>query len=49
MSDEPQYSAIILAGGRSSRMGRPKAELEFAGSTMLDYIVAAMARVFDDN
>ena len=48
MSDSPEYSAIILAGGRSSRMGRPKAELPFAAGTMLDYIVAEMLRVFDD-
>jgi len=48
MSDKPEYSAIILAGGRSSRMGRPKAELPFNGGTMLDYIVAEMTRVFDD-
>ncbi len=48
MSDSPEYSAIILAGGRSSRMGRPKAELPFAAGTMLDYIVAEMLRVFDE-
>jgi len=48
MSDKPEYSAIILAGGRSSRMGPPKAELPFDGGTMLDYIVAEMMRVFDD-
>jgi molybdenum cofactor guanylyltransferase len=48
MSDEPEYSAIILAGGQSSRMGRPKAELPFGGGTMLDYIVAEMMRVFED-
>ena len=48
MSDRPEYSAIILAGGRSSRMGRPKAELSFDGGTMLDYIVAEMMRVFED-
>jgi molybdenum cofactor guanylyltransferase len=48
MSDRPEYSAIILAGGRSSRMGRPKADLPFDGGTMLDYIVAEMMRVFED-
>ena len=36
MSDSPEYSAIILAGGQSSRMGRPKADLPFEGGTMLD-------------
>ena len=46
MSDS--VSAIILAGGRSSRMGRPKASLDFGSSTLLERIVAEMKRVFDD-
>src|SRR5690348_6809953 len=46
MSDS--VSAIILAGGRSSRMGRPKADLPFEAATMLDYVVSEMIRVFDD-
>jgi molybdenum cofactor guanylyltransferase len=48
MTERTQYSAIILAGGKSSRMGRPKADLKFEGGTMLDYIVAEMMRVFED-
>ena len=48
MSDKPEYSAIILAGGQGSRMGRPKAELPFALGTMLDYVVSEMMRVFDE-
>jgi molybdopterin-guanine dinucleotide biosynthesis protein A len=48
MSDRKEFSAIILAGGRSSRMGRPKAELPFASGTMLDRVVAEMTRAFDD-
>jgi len=43
-----EYSAIILAGGQSSRMGRPKAELPFEAATMLDYVISEMMRVFDD-
>ena len=46
MSDS--VSAIILAGGRSSRMGRPKASLKFGSSTLLERIVAEMKKVFDD-
>jgi molybdopterin-guanine dinucleotide biosynthesis protein A len=41
-------SAIVLAGGRSSRMGDPKASLKFGSSTLLERIVAEMRRVFDD-
>jgi molybdopterin-guanine dinucleotide biosynthesis protein A len=48
MSDQPRYSAIILAGGKSSRMGRSKAELPFAGTTMLDYMVSEMMCAFDE-
>ena len=48
MSDKPEYSAIVLAGGKSSRMGRPKADLRFEAATMLDYIVSEMTRVFDE-
>ncbi|WP_331374501.1 molybdenum cofactor guanylyltransferase MobA [Sinorhizobium chiapasense] len=35
--------AVILAGGRSSRMGRPKAALVLDGRTMLDYIIERLA------
>ena len=31
--------AVVLAGGRSSRMGRPKADLEWRGSTLLQHVV----------
>jgi molybdopterin-guanine dinucleotide biosynthesis protein A len=48
MGDRKEVSAIILAGGHSSRMGRPKAELQFALGTMLDYVVGEMMRVFDE-
>lgn len=48
MADENKYSAIILAGGKSSRMGRPKADLPFEGGSMLDFIVSEMLRVFSE-
>jgi len=41
-------SAIILAGGRSARMGRPKATLSFGGITLIERTVAELARIFDD-
>lgn len=48
MSNRPASSAIILAGGQSSRMGRPKSDLPFGGVTMLDHIVSETMRVFDE-
>jgi len=38
-------AGIVLAGGRSSRMGRPKAALEWHGSTLLRRTVGILARV----
>ncbi len=43
-----EFSAVVLAGGRSSRMGRRKADLPFHGQTMLERIVAELAGTFDD-
>jgi len=39
-------AAIILAGGRSSRMGRPKAMLHFAGEPLISHIVRKLASLF---
>jgi molybdenum cofactor guanylyltransferase len=36
--------AVVLAGGRSSRMGAPKAALEWHGSTLLHRTTAVLAR-----
>ena len=33
------FSAAVLAGGLSSRMGRDKAALPFGGTTLLDFQV----------
>jgi molybdenum cofactor guanylyltransferase len=41
-------SAIILAGGQSQRMGRPKATLLFGGSTVLQRIIDELRGSFDD-
>jgi molybdenum cofactor guanylyltransferase len=37
-------AGIVLAGGRSSRMGTPKATLEWHGSTLLRRVVGIVAR-----
>jgi molybdopterin-guanine dinucleotide biosynthesis protein A len=38
------YAGVVLAGGRSSRMGTPKAALEWHGSTLLHRTVGIVAR-----
>ncbi len=43
-SQAPKFSSIVLAGGRSARMGRPKAALRFGEATMLERVVAELAR-----
>jgi molybdopterin-guanine dinucleotide biosynthesis protein A len=40
-------AAVVLAGGRSSRMGSPKASLEWHGSTLLRRTVGIVARGTD--
>jgi molybdopterin-guanine dinucleotide biosynthesis protein A len=37
-------AGIVLAGGRSTRMGSPKAALEWRGSTLLEGVVDAVGR-----
>lgn len=39
--------AVVLAGGRSSRMGAPKASLEWHGSTLLRHVVGLVGRGVD--
>lgn len=41
-------SAIILAGGRSARMGQSKATLLIGGITLIERTVIELARAFDD-
>jgi molybdopterin-guanine dinucleotide biosynthesis protein A len=42
------FSAIVLAGGRSSRMGADKAALRLGGITMLERMVMELSRAFDE-
>src|SRR5438445_2926128 len=39
-------TAVVLAGGRSSRMGRPKSLLLFDGEPLILHIVRALKRMF---
>lgn len=41
-------TAIILTGGQSSRMGRPKALLPFDGGPLIAHIVRTLERLFSD-
>jgi molybdenum cofactor guanylyltransferase len=41
------FAGVVLAGGRSSRMGTPKAALEWHGSTLLRRTVGILARATD--
>ena len=41
-------SAIVLAGGKSSRMGTPKALLHFDGEPLIVHVVGALKQIFDD-
>jgi molybdopterin-guanine dinucleotide biosynthesis protein A len=47
-ADVSRSSAIVLAGGRSSRMGRPKALLLFDGQPLIVHIVARLRHQFPD-
>jgi molybdopterin-guanine dinucleotide biosynthesis protein A/molybdopterin converting factor small subunit len=40
-------AAVVLAGGRSSRMGQPKAMLRFAGEPLVSHLVRRLKTVFD--
>ncbi|WP_051759840.1 molybdenum cofactor guanylyltransferase [Herbidospora cretacea] len=42
--DRPAAAGVVLAGGRSTRMGRSKAWLEWHGSTLLHRAAAILAR-----
>ena len=48
MNGLSQLSAVVLAGGRSERMGAAKATLKFGGVTMLERIVAELGHEFAD-
>ena len=40
-----QYGAIILAGGRSSRMGQDKASLEISGKSMVERLLLKLSPI----
>jgi molybdenum cofactor guanylyltransferase len=46
-SGRARTAGIVLAGGRSTRMGRPKAGLEWHGSTLLHRVAGIVGRTVD--
>jgi molybdenum cofactor guanylyltransferase len=44
----PDVGGYVLAGGKSSRMGRDKALLELAGKPLIEHAVAKLRRVCED-
>ena len=42
----PDATAVVLAGGKSSRMGRPKSLLLFDGEPLIVHIVRALKQMF---
>ena len=40
--------ALILAGGKSSRMGRDKAQLPFGGTTVIEFLMARLRKVCEE-
>ena len=43
-----ELAGVVLAGGRSARMGRPKSGLEWHGATLLVGTAAVVARAMTD-
>ena len=44
----PTAAAVVLAGGKSSRMGQAKALLDFDGEPLIAHIVRALKLMFDE-
>jgi molybdopterin-guanine dinucleotide biosynthesis protein A len=47
-ADRVRASAVVLAGGRSSRMGAPKALLDLDGAPLIVHIVSTLAPLVQD-
>lgn len=48
MANRDEIAGVVLAGGGSRRMGRPKAALPFGGGTLLDWSIALVVAAATD-
>ncbi|MDY3005646.1 molybdenum cofactor guanylyltransferase [Anaerococcus sp. AGMB00486] len=46
--DKKELTAILLSGGKSTRMGKDKKKLNYKGSFLIDTIVENLARYFNE-
>lgn len=46
--DKKQISAVVLAGGNSTRMGQNKALLELGSKTMIELVVEKLKTIFEE-
>ena len=49
MNNSTKIEGFILAGGKSSRMGEPKAEMLLGGLSFIDRVVASLSAIADEN
>lgn len=48
MTDRSRFTAIVLAGGRSTRFGAPKLAVELDGEPLLDHALRAVGAIADE-